>query len=136
MVCCVCVVCVLCVCVCVLCVCCVCTCAWGEVNGLHNIKQVHTNTYTHTYTQHVSCSQFSHTHIPDVMNECVCVVCVCVGVCVCVCVLVNKYVWGGELIVVCALVCTNWLCDMCVCVVCVYMCMERGFGRMIHFMYL
>ena len=67
---CVCVVCVLwvccvffvvCVCVCVVCKCArVCTCAWGEVNGLHNIKQTHI--YTHIHTQHVSCSQFAHTH--------------------------------------------------------------------------
>ena len=39
----------------------------------------------------------------------------------------NKYVWG-ELIVVCTLVCTNWLRDMCVCVccVCVYLCISKG----------
>ena len=48
------------------------------------------NKCTHTYTYNMYHAANLHTHIPDVMNECVCVLCV-----LCVYCMVNKYVWGG-----------------------------------------
>ena len=56
-------------------------------------------------------------------------VCLCVFVCGCVVCMCEICVWEDRGIgcIVCALVCTNWLCDTCTCVcVCVYMCMGRG----------